>query len=247
MPALKTMIKKTARYFGFEISRYTKDRYHSPLFNCWINKLQSTDPLYVVFDVGANRGQTVARFRAKFPDATIYAFEPGVPAFSKLRAVTANDPKTKLFHLALGEHDGSATLHENANDVTNSLLPNSRRISQFSPPELCVPKNKSTVPLMRIDTFCAKESIDRIDLLKIDAQGYEQHILDGAGSLLTPATIRGLFLEVLFVDLYENQTWCGEVLESLRSRGYRLFGFTGIDCDDTHGWKWADAMFIGDS
>jgi FkbM family methyltransferase len=199
-----------------------------------------------VFDVGANRGQTVSRFRTEFPEAAIYAFEPDLAAFSELKARTANDSKTRSFHLALGERDGSATLHENSSDVTSSLLPNSPRISQFAPPQMCTPKDKRTVPLMRIDTFCAKESIGRIDLLKIDTQGYERYILDGAGSLLSPASIRGLLLEVLFVDLYENQTWCGEVLESLRSRGYRLFGFTGVACDDIHGWKWADAMFIGD-
>ena len=96
------------------------------------------------------------------------------------------------------------------------------------------------------DGVCKRESIDRIDLLKIDAQGYERQILEGAGGLLTPATIRGLLLEVAFVELYQNQTWCGEVMELLRVRGYRLFGFTGANSDDVHGWRWADAMFIGD-
>ena len=104
-----------------------------------------------------------------------------------------------------------------------------------------MPIKTTSVPLMRIDTFCLKKSIERIDLLKIDAQGYERYILNGAGDLLSPSTIRSLFLEVLFVDLYENQTWCGEVME----RGYRFFGFTGIESDEANGWKWADALFIG--
>lgn len=260
MHAVKTIIKKIARQYGIDITRntgdkksdrlltkYSKDRESKDVFNCWVSKLQNTEPLHVVFDIGANRGQTVARFRREFPKATIYAFEPGIPAFSKLKAGTANDSKTKSFNLALGEYDGCATLHENANNVTNSLLPNSCRIAQFAPPEMVAPEKETTVPLMRLDTFCANESICCIDLLKIDAQGYERHILEGAGSLLSPATIRGLLLEVLFVDLYESQTWCGEVLELLRSRGYRLFGLTNITWDLNYGWKWADAMFIGNA
>ena len=239
------MIKKAARYFGLEISRYNADRDANYLFNRWISNLQSKEPVKVVFDVGANHGQTVDRFRPEFPKATIYAFEPSSSVFSNLEARVINDPETKTFRLALGEYDGYATLHENASDLTSSLLPNSGHISQFAPPEMCVPKNQKTVPLKRIDTFCDNESIDHIDILKIDAQGYERQILEGAGSLLTPTIIRGLFIEVSFVDLYENQTWCGEVLELLRSLGYHFFGFTDIACDDTHGWKWADAMFIG--
>jgi hypothetical protein len=112
---------------------------------------------------------------------------------------------------------------------------------------MCVPIKTTSVPLMRIDTFCLQKSIERIDLLKIDAQGYERYILDGAGDFLSPSTIRSLFLEVLFVDLYENQSWCGEVMELLRSRGYRFFGFTDIESDETNGWKWADALFIGNA
>jgi len=245
MDAIRAMIEKTARCFGAEISENRTNRDRNLLFNQWVKKLQTTDPLQIVFDVGANRGHTVARFRTEFPDATIYAFEPGLQAFLDLKARTADDSKIKSFQLALGEYDGSATLHENSDDVTSSLLPNSPHISHFAPPEMCIPKKETTIPLVRMDTFCAQESINRIDLLKIDAQGYERYILDGAGSLLSPAKIRGLFLEVLFVDLYKDQTWCGEVLESLRSRGYRLFGFTDIVSDDIHGWKWADAMFVG--
>ncbi len=245
MSKINSIIKKAARHFGIDISKHVTTQDHDAVFNQWVRKLRSSGPIQVVFDVGANRGQTVTRLRDEFSDATVYAFEPSLSAFAELEKRTTNDAKAKLFQIALGEHDGSASLHENADDVTNSLLSNSLHISEFAPPEMCVPIKTTSVPLMRIDTFCLKKSIERIDLLKIDAQGYERYILNGAGDLLSPSTIRSLFLEVLFVDLYENQTWCGEVMELLRSRGYRFFGFTGIESDEANGWKWADALFIG--
>jgi len=99
---------------------------------------------------------------------------------------------------------------------------------------------------MRIDSPCEEQRITRIDLLKVDAQGSERRILDGAGCFLKPSVTRSLIVEVLFAELYENQAWCGEIMELLRSRGYRLFGFTGVACDPIYGWKWADAMFLGD-
>jgi len=246
---MKAAIKRMARYFGFEISRYPLPPTATAidLFPNWINQLQKAEPIQVVFDVGANHGQTVARFRSMFPESTIYAFEPNLSAYEELQQRTADDPKAKSFQLALGAHDGVATLHENAADVTNSLLPNSSRMYEYAPEEMCLPTGESSTSIIRLDSFCKNESIGHIDLLKVDAQGYERHILAGAGDYLTPTVIRGLMLEALFVDIYEQQTWCGEVLELLRSRGYRLFGFTEVCYDSTHGWKWADAMFLGDS
>lgn len=246
MPA-RTIINKAARYFGFNITRYPSSLADSTnLINQWVRSIQSTGQVQVIFDVGANHGQTITRFRWEFPESTIYAFEPCPSTFIDLQDRTKKDLKVKLFNLALGAYDGYAVLYENANDVTNSLLSNSGQISKYAPSEMCAPKGISNVPIMRLDSFCRKESIKQIDILKIDAQGYERHILSGADNILVPSLVRGLFLEVLFVELYDNQSWCGEIIEILRSRGYRLFGFTDINYDDIHGWKWADAMFIGD-
>ena len=128
----------------------------------------------------------------------------------------------------------------------NSLLANSGRIGEFAPAYLCEAVKSTDVQMTRLDSFCARESIRHIDILKVDAQGYEGRILAGLGDMLTPACVHSLFLEVLFVDCYENQTWFGEILELLRPRGYRLFGITNIAVDNVNGWKWADAVFVGD-
>ncbi|HOX07098.1 MAG TPA: FkbM family methyltransferase [Planctomycetota bacterium] len=243
---MKALIKKAARSLGLQISRYPPPPGSTDLYGNWLDQLRHDASPSVIFDVGANRGSAALRFRSEFPNSTVFAFEPGHTAFDELKHKVAADQSIKPFQVALGEHDGSATLHQNVFDLTNSLLPNSGRINQYSPSGTCTPVGTCQTPVMRLDTFCSREAIRRIDLLKIDTQGYERQVLAGAGDLLQPETVRGLFLEVLFVDLYEGQTWCGEVMELLRSRGYRFFGFTGVAFDQTNGWKWADAMFIGD-
>jgi len=243
---MKTIIKKAARALGFQISRYPPAPGSTDLYPLWCSQLRTGGSPGIIFDVGANRGSTAVRLRSEFPESTVYAFELGPSAFAELKAGTSKDPMIKSFQLALGERDGTSTLNENAFDLTNSLLPNSSQTSQFSPAGACVSTGASPVPIIRLDSFCAKEGIKRIDVLKIDTQGYEKQVLTGAGDLLTPASVRCLFLEVLFVNLYKGQTWCGEVMELLRSRGYRFFGFTGVVFDQVNGWKWADAMFIGD-
>jgi FkbM family methyltransferase len=247
MSDLKTTIKKAAQSFGLDITRYPR-----PLQNLedtqvarhWGMQLVSGGPVRVVFDIGSNVGDSVAAFRSAFPGSDVYAFEPSPTVFSKLQERMRNEPQVKLVQAAVGEHDGTASLHQNSADDSNSMLANSSRIYEFAPIEMCEPVRDIEVPITRIDSFCAKHSISQIDLLKVDSQGYERQILAGAGDLLAPKFIRGLFLEILFVDLWDNQSWCGEVLELMRARGYRLFGITNVAYDDVNGWKWADALFL---
>jgi FkbM family methyltransferase len=252
MRHLKSIVKQLGRHLGVEITRYRPSVPRTvglctDLFPHWVARLKRGGPIETVFDVGANRGQTVSNFRQVLPESMIYAFEPGAGAFAKLQKQSAGDPLVKPFRMALGDTDGSATLHENAADVTNSLLRNSTRITEFAPAAACLPVGTSVIDESRIDTFCAAKSIRCIDLLKIDTQGYERHVLAGAGDLLVPSTIRGIFLEMLFADYYQNQTWAGEIMETLRSRGYRLFGVAEVAFNEINGWTAADAMFIGDS
>ena len=240
---IRRLLKRSAQRLGFEISwRSVAEPWF--LYDRFVRHVQNSQKVDVIFDVGANRGQTVARFRSVFPSSDIYAFEPAPGPFTALREATENDRHLKPFQLALGEQDGQAILFENAADVTSSLLRNDTRMHQYVPPGMCTPTAQQVVAQMRLDTFLRQERLSTIDILKIDAQGYERRILAGAGDCLNPTTIRSLYVEVQFVPLYEEQAWCGEIMELLRSRGYRLFGIVDVAADLTHGWKWADAMFV---
>ena len=246
---LKNAIQKTARSFGVEITRYPRPLPHlhdTKIARHWAQQLLSGGPVRVIFDIGANVGESVSAFRSSFSESDVYAFEPSPESFAKLQERTRNDPHVKPLKMAVGEHDGTATLHQNSADDSNSMLPNSTRLYEFAPIEMCEPRRDIEVPITRIDTFCANHGIRQIDLLKVDSQGFERQILAGAGSLLNPKFIRGLFLEVLFVDLWQGQSSAGEVMEKMRASGYRLFGITNVSYDEANGWKWADALFLDD-
>lgn len=254
MSAIKTAIRQALRRVGYDLHRYPPITPSAPSANLmdwnvsdqWVKRLVSGGPIETIFDVGANLGDTVALFRAAFPESTIYAFEPSA-VHRELRQRLAGDMKTRPILSAVGSTDGETTIYEHAYHGANSLLPDAPRIQEWADPRLFTPTGTRIVPITRLDTFCATHHISRIDILKIDVQGYERHVLNGAGALLNPATIRAIFLEVLFVDCYQQQAWPGQIFEDLRARGYRLFGMTNINVDETNGWKFADAMFIGDS
>jgi FkbM family methyltransferase len=60
----------------------------------------------IVFDVGANRGQSIAFFKKMFPSVTILAFEPSPRVFLKLQKKWENKKNVSLFELALGATKG---------------------------------------------------------------------------------------------------------------------------------------------
>lgn len=240
------LIRHAAQALGFEISRLPLPIRSDQLWQPWLKRLARDRPISVVFDVGANRGQTVGWFRPFMPQAQIHAFEPFTPVFKELIQATQTDAKVKCHQIALGDRKGSATLYENSVDTTNSLLPNSDAAGDYAPKHMIIPRGEYTVPLERMDEFCAREGISTIDLLKIDAQGYEGLILRGAGDMLRPDRIRGIYIEILFVDYYKGQSWGGELIELLRSRGYRFWGIAAASFDEKQGWRWADALFIGE-
>lgn len=239
-------LQAAVRRFGYDLRRFPDPGRSDELWEAWARKLANAAPIRTVFDVGANRGQTIKWFRPLMPDAHIHAFEPYEPAFRDLCEAVRDDPRVTPVRMALGDRRGEATLFQNAADSTNSLLPNSADTGRYTPDGMAVPRGQSTVPVERLDQYCERAGLTTLDVLKVDAQGFERRILEGAGDRLHPDRIRGLYLELLFVNYYDGQAWGGEILELLRKRGYRLFGFAGVAFDPADGWRWADAMFVGD-
>src|SRR5206468_6751879 len=76
----------------------------------------------VIFDVGANVGQSIDLFGRLFPESSIYAFEPAADCFALLKGKYTNE-KVRLSQLALSSSDGSREFFYYQRSVLNSLLP----------------------------------------------------------------------------------------------------------------------------
>lgn len=199
-------------------------------------------PVRVVFDVGANQGDTVAQYRARFPSSTIYAFEPFEAVFAGLAARFSNQPQVRPQHVAVTNGSGTRELFVNDAHPTNSLLPlneHARDRSMASKENL---GRTVTVPAITLDAFCAREGIERIDVLKMDIQGGEGMALEGAASLLSRQAVRLLYLEVLFAELYKGQAYFCDIARILDRHGYYTAGLYNLVIDE-RGLGWADAIF----
>lgn len=240
-PALRRALRAGLKRWGYDLVNQREwgcDALNDTLTLCQFH------PPEMVFDVGANRGQFLRRLLEKFPQARIHAFEPFPQALAALQAAAAAHPRVSAHPLALGEMDGTKRLHLNRADDTNSLLATAPEAARYAPPEGQQTQGVLEVPVRRLDTFCREHHIHHLDLLKVDAQGYELRILQGAGALLEEHRIRCLLLEVLFVPLYQGQAYFHEIYEYLWRRHYRLAGLYEIQRAPDGSAKWADALFV---
>ncbi len=90
------------------------------------------------------------------------------------------------------------------------------------------------LPLRRLDTVAAEYlRPDSRLFIKVDTQGFERQVLQGAAGLMKQAT--GLQLELSLVPLYENQSLYDELIATLKARGFELWDFTTDFVDATTG------------
>jgi len=97
----KKVIKKLFLILGFNISRIDK-KYKKLSFND-IHKAKIDIDNPIIFDVGANKGQSIRRFKKIFPKSIIHAFEPIKEEFVKLEDEFKNDKNIFLNNFALGD------------------------------------------------------------------------------------------------------------------------------------------------
>jgi FkbM family methyltransferase len=173
----------------------------------------------VIFDVGAHHGETIRRCQRYFKRPTIYSFEPMPSALKILRKRFADAPRVSIHDVALSSSVGRTTLHINQRDIRSSILdlaPAGRR-------NLDANIAAVEIATTTLDHFCAQHQVSAIDLLKLDVQGAERQVLEGAADLLDRGRMRTMYLEIWFVPQYQESATFVEMHEFLASRGFTLF------------------------
>lgn len=198
-----------------------------------IGRLNLSHPL--IFDVGANIGQSIDKFRGAWPDASIHCFEANPSVFQYLHTQYAAEKDLYFNPVALSERIGELSFFATRVAEVSSLLSPTQRMQNLSV-EHKYDYEEITVPSETLDHYCETQHISRIDLLKIDVQGAELSVLKGAQGLLSAGAVSMIYLETTFADCYENQTLFTDLLVYLSQvgEGYELwdiapFLYTGRD------------------
>lgn len=137
----------------------------------------------VVLDVGAQIG-LYAMFFARWvgPQGHVYAFDPSPEAVRLMNRHFAKNylaGRITVVGSAVGETNGTASLHGVGADAKNALVP---QVAGETPLEII------QVTVTRLDSFCLSHQL-RPSVIKIDTEGWELPILRGAGDLLKDESI----------------------------------------------------------
>lgn len=118
-----------------------------------------------IFDLGSNTGVTVKFFELKFPQSSIYAFEPDANVFRSLERNFRNSSHIKLFNLAISDLD---------QDMEFYIHPKSSIVSSVMPrfPE----QEKIKVKGRSLQSITDELGLGEIDLVKFDVEGAEKAI-----------------------------------------------------------------------
>ena len=240
----KKCVEYVLRKRGYEMTQLSQ----ADPFVSQKNILGTTKDM-TIFDVGANTGATVLRYRKFFPNAIIHAFEPEPRCAKTLEENVGQDSKVIIVKEAVSETTGTLPFYISSGKTTHSLLerPSNDNGTYFGAEKAAV-KEKVNVSVTTIDTYVQKHSFDHIDILKIDVEGAERQVLRGAQNLLSSGELPIVFLEMMFVEHFEGQALFHELTEMLVTHGYSLFDLFDLRRSRKNGQlRWGNALFISQS
>ncbi len=174
----------------------------------------------VIFDVGANVGSISLIFAATHAQAVVYSFEPTHSAFGKLkRNIEINEDIVGKRVIPV-QTFVSASNTESSHLTAYSSWPIDDLGGNRHPVHLGVSKD-ATGKQITLDTFAQNREISRLDLIKIDTDGYELDVLRGAMSCIGRFKPTVIF-ELTTYLMRERQQSFSDYEELLHPMGYRL-------------------------
>jgi FkbM family methyltransferase len=198
------------------------------------NHLRSVFDRYaigLVVDAGAHHGQFARLVRGIGYQGPIVSYEPVASACEELAHASAEDPAWTIHRLALGTADGRQAINvsrstdfssfRRLNAYAESAFPNARKASE------------EIVEMRRLDGLLDHHAPDAGGapiFLKIDTQGSDLDVLEGAAGVLD--RVAAIQTEVPLRPLYEGVAGLPEVLATLRARAFALSGVFPVSADD---------------
>jgi len=215
---LKRLVRKALRKAGWELTRFRPESCEWARLKCML----SAHGVGTVLDVGANTGQYAKNLRDAGFKGRIVSFEPTSEAHSQLCRVARSDSMwTVAERMAIGDWDGRTQIHVANNSVSSSLLPMLASHRTAAPESGFVATE--AVAIVRLDSIAPRFlQDDKSIFIKIDVQGFEKKVLEGAPKLLQRTV--GLQIELSLTPLYDGETLFQPMVEYLRAMDFDLWG-----------------------
>jgi FkbM family methyltransferase len=212
--------------FGWDIHRHSPQDHRSFQINQCLQYINAE----LVFDIGANAGEFAEETRDAGFNGKIVSVEPLSTAHELLEVSAQHDSKWIIHpRCAIGDFNGEIEINISENSVSSSVLPMLDSHSDAAEGSAYIGSEK--VPIVRLDDlfkeYVSTKAVNSF-FIKIDTQGFEWQVLDGAPEALKNA--HGILCELSLAPLYEGQKLWRDIIDRLESEGFILWavlkGFT---------------------
>jgi FkbM family methyltransferase len=182
----------------------------------------------VVFDIGC-RGGFAPQWDDLGSSVHLVGFDADEEEVAALRERYAERGNVKLVSATLGRDPHDATLYVTRNPVGFSVIqPDHQHSAHFVPSPGADIVGTKTVKVTTLSSWAKELGIraEAVDSLKLDTQGSELEILEGAGAILSET--RHIEIEVSFNETSRGAPLHGEIDTFLRRRGFALWRFRDL-------------------
>lgn len=183
-----------------------------------VSNAMPTYKFKVIFDVGANVGQSTITFLDEFIDSYVYSFEPVYTTYEQLKLnVNKHMARVSLHKLALGSKSGSANIvMEGSSDMFY--------IKEQAKIDTAKTSSVESVKISTLDEFCLEHNIQHVSYLKIDTEGGDLEVLKGSSEMLSKQKIDFVQVEAGMSPRNKRHVAFELLKQQLESSNYYLFG-----------------------
>ena len=157
-----------------------------------------------------------------------FGFDPDHDECTRLNALLGHSSTVREFvPIALAATAGRRKVHVTREPACSSFYPPVPGIAdEFPTLDAVSLAHTVIVTCTRLDMWAGQRGLPRIDVVKLDTQGSELEILEGAGTLLESISV--IDTEVEFNPIYEGQPLFGDVDRFLREAGFVLWRLSNL-------------------
>lgn len=195
----------------------------------------------MIIDVGAASGITAMKYAEAFPQANIICFEPIHSNFGALKKNVSSYGNIVLHNCGLGEAEAELAINKSERITSSSILPIAEDISNEFFRANLQKKSEESIKIRKLDNVIGPQ---KVNLIKIDVQGYELKVLQGATEVLKRTAL--VLLEMQNHDFYVNAPMYHHLDEYLREQGFMLADIIPSLRDEKKLYEW-DAVYVNKS
>jgi FkbM family methyltransferase len=236
---IRKLIRRGMNKRGFEVVLLK----YETSYPLTIKRLLDYAEINTVIDIGANIGQFAELLRETGYTKRIISFEPLNEPHKILKLKAEKDKEWVIpERMAVGNKIGTIQVNISANSMSSSVLQMLKTHADAAPESTYI--GVEECPITTLDHFFSeyKGPFDRNIFLKVDTQGYEMQVLEGAEKILERAKL--VELEISFTDLYKGQVSYQDLIKFMESKGFQLWSLFPIFTNENARLLQADALFL---